>query len=116
MIFRVVLVALVTSTSAGLWYAIGNRPAFEIAFPGAGAAGVYGSLLGVGALSLVALVGLWFWRPWAMVLYGVLAAASVVLDVLADAPVLHQVTVVLATCVVFALAYLNRHAFHRGGV
>lgn len=115
LIFRVVVAALLVSTSAGVWYAIGNRSAFQDAFPGAVSNAVYGSLIAVGALSLVALAGLWAWHPWAIVLYGFLAAASVVLDVLARAPVLHQVTVVLATCVVGTLAYVNRSAFHRGG-
>jgi hypothetical protein len=54
---------------------------------------------------------MWFWQRWAVVLYGILAVASVSLDIVAAAPVVHQVTIVFAAAIVFLLVYLNRQGF-----
>ena len=100
----------------GLWYAVTQRDAFQAGFPGAANSVVYAGLLTVGALGLVALVGLWQWRRWAVGLYGVLAVSSLLLDVAAEAPMLHQTTVAVGAVVVFGLVYLNRMWFRRAQV
>lgn len=109
--FRVVVAALMASTAFGVWYGAANRGAIVSAFPGAANSMVYAGLLGTGGAGLVALAGLWRWRRWAVALYGIVALAGVVLDVLARAPALHQATVVTAAVLLFLLVYLNRQRF-----
>jgi uncharacterized membrane protein (DUF2068 family) len=72
---------------------------------------VYAGFRVVGILSLVVLVGLWRWQRWAVALYGILVAASVVLGIVAQAPIAHQATVIASAVVLFALAFLNRRQF-----
>jgi hypothetical protein len=111
LLFRVVLAAMMLSTLVGVWFAGTNRPAFQAAFPGAARTAVYVGLLGTGGVGLVALAGLWRWRRWALVLYGFVAVVGIVLDLLAAAPILHQITVVAGALIVFTLAYANRRQF-----
>lgn len=110
-LLRIVLAALSLSTCAGLWFAVTNRPEFEAAFPGAADGRIYAGLLLLGGLGLVAVVGLWRWRRWAVVLYGLVVLADLVMDVLADAPVVHQGTVLVGGLLVGSLLFLNRARF-----
>lgn len=54
------------------------------------------------------------WRRWGVIVYGCAAVAGLGLDVLARAPVLHQVTVFVSAVAVFWLVYLNRERFRAG--
>jgi hypothetical protein len=110
-VFRVLLAALFLSTGVGLWYATAHRPDFQLAFPGSRRGVVYVALLLTGGTGMVAVCGLWFWRRWAVVTYGCVAAASLALDVVAEAPFMHQLTVAVSTACVFWLIYLNRARF-----
>lgn len=112
--FRALLIGIALSTGVGVTFAVGQRPVFVEAFPGASSPVLYGSFLFVAAAGCVALAGLWYWRRWALWLYAVLAVAGVVLDIVARAPTAHQLTVVTAAVVVLGLAYLNRDRFRPG--
>lgn len=114
LIFRVVIAGIMLSTSIGISYALANRSAFVLSFAGARAPGVYVAFLIVGALGLISLAGLWMWKRWALVLYAILTAASIVLDLLAGAPLAHQLAVIVGAAAVFTLAYLNRGRFRSG--
>ena len=59
----------------------------------------------------MALIALWMWRRWGLVLYGIVVVASLVLDRMAEAPLAHEVTVLVGATAVFSLAYLNRTRF-----
>lgn len=115
LVFRFVLAGIMLSTGVGVTYALVNRSAFHTSFPGAATLGVYVAFLIVGATGFVALVGLWYWRRWATVLYGVLAVATVLLDAVARAPLAHEVAVVVGAVTVFTLVYLNRERFRPRG-
>lgn len=111
LVFRLLVVGLLLSTGIGVAYALVNRPAFVSSFPGAAAPVVYGALLIVAGVGLIALVGLWRWRRWALGLYAILVLASIVLDVIVRAPLAHQLTVIVSAVVLFTLAFLNRSRF-----
>lgn len=113
-VFRVVIAGILLSTLIGISYALVNRPAFVFSFPGANAPGVYVAFLIVGVLGFVSLAGLWMWRRWALVLYASLTATSIVLDLIAGAPLAHQLAVVVGAVAVFTLAHLNRARFGYG--
>lgn len=111
LVFRVLLAALMLSTGIGVWFATAQRARFEVAFPGTVSLPVYAGLLTVGVAGLVALIGMWRWRRWAVILYAVGAVAGIALDVLARAPRAHQATVVIAAVAVLTLVALNRQRF-----
>jgi MFS superfamily sulfate permease-like transporter len=111
LIFRVLIVGIMLSTSIGILYALMDRASFVSSFPGAAALTIYMGFLIVAGLGIVSLVGLWMWKRWALALYAILTTASVVLDLLAGAPFAHQLAVIVGAAAVFALAYLNRHRF-----
>lgn len=111
--FRVVLAGLMASTAVGVVFAVTQRPRFVAAFPGAERLPVYAGLLTVAAVGLVALVGLWSCRRWAVALYAGAAIASLALDVAARAPALHQAAVLIGATAVLSLAYANRRSFGR---
>lgn len=113
-IFRVVIAGIMLSTLIGISYAMVNRSDFVSSFPGADAPAIYSAFLVVGGLGFISLVGLWVWRRWALVLYAILAIASVILDLSAGAPLAHQLAVITGAAAVFTLAYLNRGRFRSG--
>lgn len=115
LILRVLLGALFVSTGVGLWYAISRRVAFQLAFPGSVHELVYVALLITGATGLIAIAGLWLWRRWAVILYVGVAVASLCLDVVAEAPLAHRVTVVVSAVSVFLLVYLSWDRFRSNG-
>ena len=111
--FRTLVVGIMLSTGIGVTYAILNRSAFVESFPGAATPTLYGAFLVVAAMGLVALIGLWGWRRWALVLYALVAVASLALDRLAGAPLIHELAVLTGAAAVFSLAYLNRRHFRQ---
>jgi hypothetical protein len=115
LVFRVLLGAIMLSTGIGVLYALSDRPAFLESFPGAAEPQVYGGLLLVAGAGLVALIALWTWRRWGLLLYGVVVVASLALDRMAKAPPAHELTVCVAAVAVFSLAYLNRTRFASSG-
>ena len=110
-IFRILLGAIILSTAMGVVYAVTNRSAFLQSFPGAASPGAYAGLLLIAVLGVVALIALWSWRRWGLVLYGFVVIGSLALDRMARAPLAHEVTVCVAAVAVFSLAYLNRTRF-----
>ncbi len=110
-VFRVLLGAIMLSTGLGVIYAVSNRPAFLESFPGANSPLVYGALLLNAGIGLTALIGLWKWQRWGLMLYGVAVIASLVLDRIAEAPPAHEVALLVGAAAVFSLAYLNRTRF-----
>lgn len=113
-VLKVLLAALFASTCIGLWFGTAHRPEVQLAFPGIRHQAVYLALLATGAGGLVGICGLWLWRRWGVIVYGCTAVAGLGLDVLARAPVLHQVTVFVCAVAVFWLVYLNRERFRKG--
>ncbi len=114
LVFRLLVGATLCSTMIGVGYALLRRATFVASFPRAADPGLYWSLVLTGVVGLVALAGLWGWRRWAVVLYALLAAASLTLDVVAGAPVAHQATVAVDAVLILALAWLNRARFRPG--
>ncbi len=94
-----------------LWIAIGRRADFLAAFPGAERPAVYYAFLAVAVVGLIALTGLWRWRPWAIALYGISGGVAVALDIIARAPLAHRLTVATMAVLVLLLAYANRRHF-----
>jgi len=115
LVLRLLLAGIMLSTGVGVLYAGLNRPAFQNSFPGASTPVVYAAFLVVAGGGFLALIGLWYWRRWAVVLYGGLTVASLVLDVIARAPVVHQIAVVLGASAVLTLVYVNRARFGADG-
>lgn len=111
--FRGLLLALVVSTTFGVGSALRDRAGFVASFPGAARDPVFYLLVATGLLGLVAVLGLWRWRRWAVVLFLAVTVASFSLDVIARAPALHQVAVLTVGLLVGSLAYTNRRRFLR---
>lgn len=105
---------MLASTGLGLAYALTHRAAIERGFPGAARSAVYMAFVLVASFSLAALIGLWRWHRWAVLLFAALSVTNIVLDVVARAPTAHQVTVIVASAAVLALVYGNRHSFRPG--
>lgn len=109
--FRALLIGIGLSTGIGVTFALSNRPAFVASFPRAASPGVYGAFFVVAAFGIVALIGLWGWRRWALTLYAVVALATLAIDRLARAPAAHEAAVVTGATAIFLLAYINRERF-----
>jgi len=112
--FRVVLAGVMLSTTIGILYAVTNRAGFVTSFPGAAKTWLYLGFLMAAVGGLTALVGLWRWQRWALALYGIVVALSLVLDRLASAPMAHEMAVLAGAAAVLGLAYLNRRRFWAG--
>jgi hypothetical protein len=112
--FRLALAGLAASTLIGVTFALARPAEFRAAFPGAASPAAFAGLLAVGGAGLVAVAGLWHWRRWAVILYGIVAAASLALDVAVRAPAVHQAAVIVAALAVLGLAYANRARFGAG--
>lgn len=110
-VLRLVVVGIIMSTSLGVVYAIGNRSAFVSSFPGAESTVIYVGFLTVGVAGVIALMNLLRWKSWALWLYVAQTLASIGLDVIAHAPMLHHVAVIAGATVVFGLVSLNRRRF-----
>ncbi len=110
-VLRAVVAALFASTCMALWIAIGRRTDFLAAFPGAEQPTVYNAFVAVAIVGLIALIGLWRWRPWAIALYGISGGFAVALDIIARAPLAHRLTVATMAVLVLLLAYANRRRF-----
>jgi hypothetical protein len=104
--FRLALAGLAASTLIGVTFALARPAEFRAAFPGAASPAAFAGL--------VAVAGLWHWRRWAVILYGIVAAASLALDVAVRAPAVHQAAVIVAALAVLGLAYANRARFGAG--
>lgn len=111
LVFRVLIVGIMLSTGIGVIYAISNRPAFVASFPGASAWPVYVGFLVTAGVGLVALLGLWAWRRWGLVLFCIQAVMSFVLDRIAGAPLAHELAVLGGAVAALSLAYINRGRF-----
>jgi hypothetical protein len=109
-VFRVVLVIVVASTLNAVRIALTQREEFLAVFPGA-AGWPLAAMAIVAAVGIVGKVGLWFWRRWAISLTVVTGMATIALDVIARAPVPHQVTVVIMTSAMLGLAWKLRGRF-----
>lgn len=110
LVYRIVLVLLFSGSLNAIYIAIVRHSEFIVSFPGA-IGGVYLGLLGVAVAGLAALVGLWFWRRWAVAAFLGLGVVAVVLDVFARAPLAHQIATATATLVVTVLVYSLRERF-----
>lgn len=111
--FRSLLLALVLSTTVGVGSALRDRAGFVASFPGAARDLVFYLLVATGLLGLVAVLGLWRWRQWGVVLFLAVTVASFSLDVIARAPAMHQVAVLTVGLLVGSLVYANRERFAR---
>lgn len=93
--------------------ALRDRAGFVASFPGASNDAVFGLFIGTATLGLIAVAGLWAWRRWAAFMFVAVTAASLSLDVVASAPVVHQVAVASIGAMIVFAAYLNRARFRR---
>jgi len=103
------------STLNGIRVAVTRREALQVAFPGTADPYLYGIMLAMAVVGLLALLGMWRWRRWGVMLYTAGAIVLIVLDVIVRAPTLHPVTVVAGALVILGLAFLNRDRFRLNG-
>ncbi|MFN8580478.1 MAG: hypothetical protein U0163_05795 [Gemmatimonadaceae bacterium] len=109
-VYRILVLALVASTLSGVIFAHTHYREFAEAFPGMDHT-VFTLMMLSATVGIASLVGLWFWRRWAVWIYGLVGVDVVVLDVLARGPVLHIATAVVSTLVVLGLCYRLRGRF-----
>ena len=109
-LFRFILLALAASTMNGLALALRGRSAFLAAFPGATGV-VFALLIGTSVIGLASLAGLWWWRLWALWMFGTVGLVISGLDVMARGPKLHILAALASTLLVLGLAYPVRERF-----
>ncbi|TXH72714.1 MAG: hypothetical protein E6Q88_05955 [Lysobacteraceae bacterium] len=84
---------------------------FVDAFPGAASATGHAIAIALPCALLFGLIGLWFWRRWAVWWLAVVTLATIAFDLVARGPLMH-VCAALGSAVLMACAiYANRRRF-----
>lgn len=105
------LAAMALSTANALRIVLTDWPGFSAAFPGTASPVGQALAIGLPIALLVALVGLWRWRPWGLWLLGTACVGTLLLDVLAAGPRLHLATAIVASVVSALLLWWNRDGY-----
>ncbi|MCU0411152.1 MAG: hypothetical protein MUF82_01270 [Bacteroidetes bacterium] len=110
LLFRVFIILLVLSTLNALRIFHFMPERFDAAFPGA-VGSLRSAFLAASYIGLIALFGLLLFKRWALLTFLIVSLAAIVLDVLVDAPMLHQVAVVASASIAAAFSWRLRSRF-----